>query len=96
MSLPRNTSADYGDFPFCPWCQEPPFDLTIRLEAVMTALDRGLGRWVERSDDGGTDADIVCDCPSCAKPFAIALKRDGLVLLPVRTEADRRLLAGDA
>ncbi|MGQ3041429.1 MAG: hypothetical protein ACT6TH_14485 [Brevundimonas sp.] len=93
--LPRNTTADYGDFPFCPWCREAPYELTVSLEALMVSLQRGLGHWVEVEPDGSTDADIVCDCPHCSKPFAVALKAEGVVLIPVRTEADRRLLAGE-
>lgn len=95
MNLPHNTSALYGDFPCCPWCREAPYDLTVSLEALMAALMRGLGHWVEVEPDGRTDADIVCDCPHCAKPFALALKWERVVLIPVRTDADRRLLAGE-
>lgn len=94
MTLPRNTSAHGGDFPFCPWCQEPPYGLALPMETVLAHIQRGLDRRVERNDDGSTDADIVCDCPSCAKPFAVALKSKGVVLLAVRTAADIRLMEG--
>lgn len=94
MRLPRNTEAYGGDFPFCPWCHEPPYSLALPLDAVLAHLQRGFDHWIERNDDGSTDADIVCDCPSCAKPFAVALKSSGVVLLPVRTAADLRLMEG--
>lgn len=96
MKLPRNTSSWFGDYPLCPWCEEPPFDLAIPMEMLLAHLARGFGHWVERGDDGSTDADIICDCPSCAKPFAVVLKEQGVILMAVRTATDLRLLAGEA
>lgn len=93
MRLPSNTFAFLGDFPFCPWCHQPPNELAIPFEALLAHLNRGVDRWVSREDDGSTDADIVCDCPLCAKPFAVALHQNGVTLLAVTTEADRRLMA---
>lgn len=96
MSLPSNTFALFSDFPLCPWCREAPYDLNVPFEALMAHLSHGVHRWVAREDDGSTDADMVCDCPSCGKPFAIALHENGVTLLAVRTAADIRLLAGEA
>lgn len=96
MRLPSNTLAPLEDFPSCPWCRQPPFELVIPFEALLAHLSRGADRWVSREDDGSTDADIVCDCPLCAKPFAVALHQNGVTLLAVTTEADRRLMAGAA
>lgn len=96
MDLPRNTFALFADFPLCPWCREAPYELSVPFEALIAHFGRGVHRWVAREDDGSTDADLVCDCPSCGKPFAIALHEEGVTLLAVRTAADRRLLAGDA
>lgn len=93
--LPRNTFCDFGDVPLCPWCREPTDEVQVPLENLSAALQRGLGRFIERSDEGETDADIVCDCPACGKPFAVGLKAHGM-LLAVRTDADRRLLAREA
>ena len=77
----------------CPWCGASPGEATVSLEAILDAWEAHELDFASRQDDGTASTNaLTADCPTCAKPFMVALQdnRQGrfMRLLPVRTRAD--------
>lgn len=79
----------------CPWCGEDPSAATFTLENLLCAWEHEELGFATRYDDGTAHpCALKVDCPHCARPFMVALKGEGvMLLLPVRTSTDARLLA---
>jgi len=99
--FPLLPGSTWGDSALCPWCSAYTDDATVRLEALAMAFIDDSLRNPRRNDDGTADPSaLVMTCDACGKPSMVALRRDrdGAVmqLIPVRTEADARLIRGEA
>lgn len=90
--LPRSTWALPGDHPVCPWCREPVEAATITIGQLSAALCDQQVEWVSVSSQGKPiGGAIVCDCPSCQRPFALAFMPN-LRCIAVRTPTDLKFL----
>lgn len=99
-ALPRIAAADTEADILCPWCGADACDAEVRLEDLFGAAQGGQLAWVTLEREGEPDGRALTSaCPSCARPFAVAVDPDRfhiMRLLPMRTPADLKLIAGGA
>lgn len=84
-----------GYTPRCRWCGQEVTEGTLTIEQLLYTWC--MGDEANRvADDGVPSNDLVFDCPSCARPNQLSLRKglDGrhIAILAVRTKADLRLL----
>jgi hypothetical protein len=84
----------------CPWCGAGVDDAPLTLEALLTAWQHDELEYAHRCEgDTADDCALTSACPTCARPFMVALQGNGLRgrvvrLLAVRTATDAKLLGG--
>jgi hypothetical protein len=101
MTMPDRTWTSDIWGPRCPWCRQDIDDVAVTLADLTAAwVERsatGKGNWLyrERPFNG-----IPAACNACGKAILVKLVVDDgdrrMIVAGVRTEADQRLLAGEA
>ena len=103
QKLPDRTVAVDALSPRCPWCRDEISDLAIPIEALSLAHEArqltGEGNWLYEGRPF-TGAETVC--PRCGRGILVKFVHQAdnpishqrsTVIAPIRSEADRRLLA---
>lgn len=103
--LPADKKADGSLWPRCPWCAGDCSEATVTLGALHDAHSGGDLHWVKRAKGGAAqECALTADCPTCGRPFAIALQEERacdttwrfMRLLAIRTAKDLAYLEGQA